>query len=94
MRRIAGRADSRELALRVIGEAVAVARAQGIRPEKVVGLDPSWISWREGGPGLLELEDGLLIPFVNDICVGIRPEAGRIEVILPDGLVELFRGQQ
>ena len=46
----------------------------------------------QGGPGLLELEDGLLIPFVKDICVGIKPEEGRIEVILPDGLVELFRG--
>ena len=47
-----------------------------------------------GCPDLLELEDGLLIPFVNDICVGIKPEAGRIEVILPDGLIELFREQQ
>ena len=47
----------------------------------------------QGGPGLLELEDGLLIPFVKDICVGIKPEEGRIEVILPDGLVELFREQ-
>ena len=45
-----------------------------------------------GASGLLELEDGLLIPFVKDICVGIKPEAGRIEVLLPDGLVELFRG--
>lgn len=45
----------------------------------------------QGAYGLLELEDGLLIPFVNDICVGIKPEEGRIEVMLPDGLVELFR---
>ncbi|MFN0103043.1 MAG: ribosome maturation factor RimM [Bryobacteraceae bacterium] len=44
-----------------------------------------------GGSGLLELEDGLLIPFVKDICVGIYPEQGRIEVNLPNGLVELFR---
>lgn len=49
----------------------------------------------QGGPsGLLELEDGLLIPFVNDICVGIKPEQGVIEVNLPDGLVELFREQK
>jgi 16S rRNA processing protein RimM len=49
----------------------------------------------QGGPsGLLELEDGMLIPFVKDICVGIHPEEGRIEVRLPDGLVELFRNQQ
>lgn len=49
----------------------------------------------QGGPGgLLELEDGLLIPFVKNICVGIHPEQGRIEVNLPDGLVELFRETQ
>jgi len=47
-----------------------------------------------GSSGLLELEDGMLIPFVKDICVGIHPEQGRIEVNLPDGLVELFREQQ
>jgi len=47
-----------------------------------------------GASGLLELEDGMLIPFVKDICVGIHPELGRIEVKLPDGLVELFRSQQ
>jgi 16S rRNA processing protein RimM len=48
----------------------------------------------QGASGLLELEDGLLIPFVKDICVGIKPEEGRIEVVLPDGLIELFREQQ
>ena len=49
----------------------------------------------EGGPsGLLELEDGLLIPFVKDICVGIHPELGHIEVKLPAGLVELFQEQK
>lgn len=47
-----------------------------------------------GASGLLELEDGMLIPFVKDICVGIKPAEGRIEVRLPDGLVELFRQQQ
>jgi ribosomal 30S subunit maturation factor RimM len=36
----------------------------------------------------------MLIPFVKDICVGIKPEEGRIEVNLPDGLVELFRESQ
>jgi len=46
-----------------------------------------------GASGLLELEDGLLIPFVKSICVGIKPEEHRIEVLLPDGLVELFRQQ-
>lgn len=49
----------------------------------------------EGGAGgLLELEDGLLIPFVKDICVGIFPEERRIDVNLPIGLVDLFREQQ
>jgi 16S rRNA processing protein RimM len=47
-----------------------------------------------GASGLLELEDGMLIPFVKDICVGIHPGQGRIEVKLPDGLVDLFRSQQ
>ncbi|HEU0121821.1 MAG TPA: ribosome maturation factor RimM [Bryobacteraceae bacterium] len=44
-----------------------------------------------GATGLLELEDGLLIPLAKNICVSIQPEAGRIEVVLPEGLVELFR---
>lgn len=44
-----------------------------------------------GASGLLELEDGLLIPFAKDICVGIKPQEGRIEVLLPEGLVDLFR---
>lgn len=47
-----------------------------------------------GASGLLELEDGMLIPFVKNICVGIKPAEGRIEVLLPDGLVDLFREQQ
>ncbi len=46
----------------------------------------------EGGAGgMLELEDGMLIPFVKNICVEIRPDQGRIEVNLPDGLIEIFR---
>lgn len=40
-------------------------------------------------PGLLELEDGTLIPIVKSICVGIHPGEGRIEVSLPEGLLEL-----
>lgn len=49
----------------------------------------------EGGAGgLLELEDGMLIPFVKEICIGIQPEQHRIEVVLPAGLVDLFREQQ
>lgn len=44
-----------------------------------------------GGSGLLEVEGGLLIPFVRAICVAIEPEAGRIIVQLPEGLKELNR---
>jgi 16S rRNA processing protein RimM len=42
-----------------------------------------------GGSGLLEVEGGLLIPFVRAICVAIEPEARRIIVQLPEGLKEL-----
>jgi len=42
-----------------------------------------------GGSGLLEVEGGLLIPFVRAICVAIEPEARRIVVELPEGLKEL-----
>lgn len=47
-----------------------------------------------GATGLLELEDGLLIPIAKSICVGIKPDERRIEVILPDGLLELFREEK
>jgi 16S rRNA processing protein RimM len=39
-----------------------------------------------GGPGLLELDDGTLIPYVKKICVNIDPAARRIDVVLPEGL--------
>ena len=42
-----------------------------------------------GSAGLLELENGLLIPFAREICVAIQPEARRIVVDLPEGLKEL-----
>jgi 16S rRNA processing protein RimM len=44
-----------------------------------------------GGSGVLEVEGGLLIPFVRAICVAIEPEAGRIVVDLPAGLKELYQ---
>jgi 16S rRNA processing protein RimM len=50
------------------------------------------LAWREGGPaGVLELEDGLLIPFARSICVEIDPAARRIAVELPPGLKDLNR---
>ena len=42
-----------------------------------------------GSSGVLEVEGGLLIPFVRAICVAIEPEARRIVVDLPAGLKEL-----
>lgn len=43
-----------------------------------------------GGPPLLEIDGGRFsIPFVNAICVEIRPDAQLIKVDLPPGLEEL-----
>jgi 16S rRNA processing protein RimM len=48
--------------------------------------------WEDsGGPGLLVVEGGLLIPFARAICVEIDLEAKRIAVELPEGLKELNR---
>lgn len=41
-------ASARALALRAIGEASAVARARGVRLERVSGLDPRWLADGEG----------------------------------------------
>ncbi len=46
--------------------------------------------WQEtGGPGLLEVGDKLLIPFVRSICVEIDTRAKCILVDLPEGLKDL-----
>ena len=42
-----------------------------------------------GGPGLLELDNGLLIPYARSICLNIDPACRRIDVDLPEGLREL-----
>jgi 16S rRNA processing protein RimM len=42
-----------------------------------------------GGPGLLELDSGLLIPYAKAICVRIDTAGRRIDVELPEGLREL-----
>jgi len=44
-----------------------------------------------GGSGLLELSNGMLIPFARSICVEIDPAARRIAVELPEGLEDLNR---
>jgi 2-dehydropantoate 2-reductase len=50
---LAARLDARRLALRIVGEAVAVAEARRVELEKVVGLDPRW--FRPGAiPALLQ----------------------------------------
>lgn len=46
--------------------------------------------WEDsGGPGLLVVNDHLMIPFARSICVEIDPAAGRITVDLPPGLTDL-----
>lgn len=60
-----------------------VDRANGQQIGIVKGLQDA------GGPGLLELEDGTLIPFARDICVSIDVAKHEIQVALPDGLLEL-----
>ena len=44
-----------------------------------------------GGPLLLEVDGGLLVPFARSICVEIDPERRRIVVDLPEGLKDLNR---
>jgi 2-dehydropantoate 2-reductase len=44
---LAMRREGRALCARVVGEVVAVARAGGVRLERVSGLDPSWLA--DGG---------------------------------------------
>jgi len=49
-------------------------------------------AWQDGGgAGLLVLDGGLLIPFARAICVEIDPQAKRIAVDLPEGLLDLNR---
>ena len=59
------------------------------RSGKPVGTVQGWQD--AGGAGLLELERGLLIPFVRNICVEIDPAHRRITVELPEGLTDLNR---
>ncbi|MFN7996614.1 MAG: ribosome maturation factor RimM [Bryobacteraceae bacterium] len=60
-----------------------VERSSGASLGRVLGLQET------GGPGVLEVEGGLLIPFAREICVAIEPESRRIVVDLPEGLKEL-----
>jgi 16S rRNA processing protein RimM len=50
------------------------------------------VQFMEGvGPGLLELDTGLQVPFVRSILIEIDPAARRIVARLPEGLKELNR---
>ena len=60
-----------------------VERGTGRSLGKVTGWEDS------GGPGLLVVEGGLLIPFARSICVEIDPATRRITVDLPEGLKDL-----
>lgn len=53
-----------------------------------IGKVLGWVD--TGGPGVLEVEGGLLVPFARSICVSIKPEEKLIRVTLPEGLRELF----
>lgn len=60
-----------------------IDRADGTALGRVTGFANS------GGPGLLEIEGGMLIPFAAAICIDIDTEAKRIVVDLPEGLKDL-----
>ena len=51
------------------------------------GRVTGWLD--SGGPGLLEVEGGLLIPFARSICVDIDTDQKRITVELPEGLKDI-----
>lgn len=49
---MAAQGSARLLAMRIVGEVVELARAHGVRLERVSGLDPSWIGEVPGGGAL------------------------------------------
>jgi len=59
------------------------------RAGKLLGIVRDWQD--AGGAGLLELDNGLLIPFARKICLEIDPGSRRITVELPQGLEDLNR---
>jgi 16S rRNA processing protein RimM len=60
-----------------------IERSNGAPLGRVTGFANS------GGPGLLEVEGGILIPFARSICVEINTAAKKIVVELPEGLKDL-----
>jgi 16S rRNA processing protein RimM len=53
----------------------------------LVGVVTDWVD--AGGSGLLDVGEGLLVPFTRSICVEIDTRAKRILVNLPEGLKDL-----
>ena len=63
-----------------------------VRDRVTGGLLGTVTGWNDaGGPGLLEVNGELLIPFARRICVEIDTAAKRILVDLPEGLQDLNR---
>lgn len=63
-----------------------VEPARSLRHGKVAAFHE-----QAGGTGLLELDNGMLIPVAKSICTKISPEQKLIEVTLPEGLSDLNR---
>jgi 2-dehydropantoate 2-reductase len=83
---LAANAAARTLAVRVLREAVAVARARGVRLERVAGIDPAWATVR--GP----LPHALIW-----LAARVRPRQRsgmlrRLEAGLPAGQVDDVNG--
>lgn len=54
---------------------------------KAIGTVAAWGDY--GGGGVLEIDNGVMIPFARSICVEIDVASKRIRVNLPDGLLDL-----
>jgi 2-dehydropantoate 2-reductase len=83
---LAASGDARSVAVRVLREAVAVARAKGVRLERVAGIDPAWATVR--GP----LPHALIW-----LAARVRPRQRsgmlrRLEAGLPAGQVDDVNG--
>jgi 2-dehydropantoate 2-reductase len=84
--RLASSGAARRLAVRVIREAVAVARAKGVRLEQVAGVDPSWATGSGPLPHVLMWLASRMRP---------RQRSGmlrRLEAGLPAGQVDDVNG--
>jgi 16S rRNA processing protein RimM len=60
-----------------------------VRTGRLLGKVSAWLD--AGGPGLLELDSGMMVPFARSICFEIDVSRRRILVDLPEGLEQLNR---